>query len=83
MVNSILVLTVSIPRVVVSGSHLCESKELAETAVYVLLGYTGSHGVCIGNFMPTPVNLSLRVCISSVKNPVDSKKASVLVEDTD
>ena len=53
VVNSILVLTVSISEGCHSGSHLCESRELAETAVYMPLGYVGSHGVCVGNFMLT------------------------------
>lgn len=53
LVNSILGLTVSISESCHSGSHLCESRKLAETAVYVPLGYVGSHCVCVGNFMLT------------------------------
>lgn len=53
VVNSILVLTVSVPESCCSASHLCESRELAEMAVYVPLSYVGSHCVCVGNFMLT------------------------------
>lgn len=52
VMNSILVLTVSVPKSC-SASHLCESRELAEMAVYVPLSYVGSHCVCVGNFMLT------------------------------